>query len=584
MARVLALIWKTNPRQAFILAFFEVSQGVIPIALAYFSGHLVTDVVKAVEVRSLEPVYGSFITVTLIGLVSIMIWPVKNLINSQLRFAVETEVTTQLMQKYARLSVEQRESKEVADLFEKAESYTYRASWVFGWVLDLVSSSIQVVGSLIALWVVSPLLGLVILVSLIPGFLLRFRAEKRERRRWSHNSVSRRIASEYGRPLRSLSSIMDVRLAGLENLFFKRWRDYFTKDQREIIDAERKIVPLSLLSTVFESIVVACVLAWGIIQIVAGVLAVGYFVTLERLVDGVQASMRSIMYFFANNLQDILNTRDFHQFLALPEEIISGDVEIEGMPRIEFDNVWFRYPNTKNYTLKNVSFEITPGEDIALVGENGSGKSTIIKLLLGFYQPTKGQIRIDGIPLQDIDLTSWYRLVGVLFQDFERFAFASLDDNIWFGDITKKKDTSLFHKALKKADIGSLPDKLSHGYESHLMKGIDDDNGTDLSGGQWQRLALARNFFRGAPLLILDEPTSAVDARAEFEIFQHIVREQKDKTTIIISHRFSTVRKAHHIIVIHEGEILEQGTHDQLMTHKNGQYKKLFELQAEGYA
>jgi ABC-type multidrug transport system fused ATPase/permease subunit len=140
MSRVLVLIWKTNPRQAFVLAFFEVLQGVIPIALAYFSGHLVTDVVKAVEVRSFEPVYGSFIAVTLIGLVSIVIWPIKSLIDSQLRFAVETEVTTQLMQKYARLSVEQRESKEVADLFEKAESYTYRASWVFGWVLDLVHS------------------------------------------------------------------------------------------------------------------------------------------------------------------------------------------------------------------------------------------------------------------------------------------------------------------------------------------------------------------------------------------------------------------------------------------------------------
>lgn len=583
MARVLVLIWKTNPRQAFILALLEVSQGIIPIALAYFSGHLVTDVVRAVQTQSFDPIYGSFIMVTSLGLVSIVVWPIKSLIDSQLRFAVETEVTTQLMQKYSRLSVEQRESKEVADLFEKAEGYTYRASWVFGWVLDLVSSSIQVVGSLIALWVVSPLLGLVILISLVPGFLLRFRAEKQERRRWSRNSVSRRIASEYGRPLRSLGSIMDVRLAGLEPLFFKRWREYFTKDQREIIDAERKIMPLSLLSSIFESIVVACVLAWGIIQIVAGVLAVGYFVTLERLVDGVQGSMRSIMYFFANNLQDILNTRDFHQFLALPEEIISGDIKVEGMPRIEFENVWFRYPNAENYALENVSFTIPPGQDVALVGENGSGKSTIIKLLLGFYQPSKGVIKIDGVSLAEIDLASWYKLVGVLFQDFERFSFATLGDNIWFGDIAKHKDAKLLDAALKKADIQSIVKKLAHGYESYLMKGIDDDNGTDLSGGQWQRLALARNFFRTAPILILDEPTSAVDARAEFEIFQHIAHEQKNKTTIIVSHRFSTVRKAHHIIVVYGGKIVEQGTHEELMTHKNGQYKKLFELQAEGY-
>lgn len=583
MARVLLLVWRVSPGKATILVVIEIILALIPIAIAYFSGQLITDIVEAVKTGSPEGIYVSFAWVSILGVGMASLWPITSLLTSQLRYEIETAVTRQLMEKFARLSVAQRESKDVSDLFEKAETYTHRANWVFTWVLNLAADIIQVAGSLVALIVVSPWLGLIILLSLIPGFALRMRTEGKERRRWTHNSVSRRIAQEYSRPLRNMNSIMDVRLAGLEPLFFKRWREYFTKDQREIITAEREVVPFSLASNIFEGIVTAGVLWWGVLQIIAGSLPIGYFVTLERLVSNTQRSMRGIMYFFANSLQDILNTRDYYHFLALPEEIITGTKKVSELPTIEFKNVWFRYPNTSKDVLKNVSFTIMPGQDIALVGENGSGKSTIIKLLLGFYQPTKGQIFIDDVLLSDIDLTFWYKRIGVLFQDFERFAFTTLEDNIWFGDITQKKDKKKLELALEKADIATLPDTLSHGFSSHLMKGIDDDNGTDLSGGQWQRVALARNFFRSAPILILDEPTSAVDARAEFEIFEHIKTQQKDKTTIIISHRFSTVRKAQQIIVIDKGVIVEQGTHDELMTHNDGQYKKLFELQAEGY-
>jgi len=252
-------------------------------------------------------------------------------------------------------------------------------------------------------------------------------------------------------------------------------------------------------------------------------------------------------------------------------------------PRIEFQDVIFTYPMNSEPTVKDISFVVEPGEDIALVGENGSGKTTIIKLLLGIYQPDSGQILIDGVPLERLNKEAYYRRMGALFQDYARMIFTDLGDNIWFGDITRKKRASDLMEAAEKAKLVKLIEKLPHGLKQILSKAYDVENGTDLSGGQWQRVALARGFFRRADVLILDEPTAAVDAKAEFEIFQEIARNQQDKTTIIISHRFSTVRKAQKILVIDGGRVIESGTHGELMKIKDGLYQEMFTLQAEGY-
>ena len=246
---------------------------------------------------------------------------------------------------------------------------------------------------------------------------------------------------------------------------------------------------------------------------------------------------------------------------------------------IEFKNVSFKYPKTDRFILKDFNVKINSGEKIALVGENGGGKTTIIKLLLRFHDVTEGEILINGINIKELDLDKWHQLVGALFQDFIKYQF-TFKENVIFGNLDKKDNIELLKEAIKQSGADKYLEQLPKGIDQVVGKMFDE--GIDLSGGQWQKLALARAFFRNAPLLILDEPTSAIDAKAEYEIFENVQKLQRDKTVIIISHRFSTVRNADRILVLDEGKIIEEGNHEKLM-EKKGLYAELFNLQAEGY-
>jgi ATP-binding cassette subfamily B protein len=267
------------------------------------------------------------------------------------------------------------------------------------------------------------------------------------------------------------------------------------------------------------------------------------------------------------------------------EKTISSPLAPLGIPDsphphvIKFQNVSFKYPSTERFILKNFNITINSGEKIALVGENGAGKTTIIKLLLRFYDVTAGEILINGINIKEIDLDEWHANIGALFQDFIKYQF-SFKENVYFGDLTNTNNEKYLKTAIEKSGANTYLKSLPDNINQRLGKMFE--GGIDLSGGQWQKLALARAFFRDAPILILDEPTSAIDAKAEYEIFQKVQALQKDKTVIIISHRFSTVRHADRILVLSNGKIVEEGAHKNLMSQK-GIYAELFELQAQGY-
>jgi len=248
-------------------------------------------------------------------------------------------------------------------------------------------------------------------------------------------------------------------------------------------------------------------------------------------------------------------------------------------PLIEFKNISFRYPNTKRYILKNFNLSIRTGEKIAFVGENGAGKTTLIKLLLRFYDVTDGEIVVNGINIKHLNLEKWYALIGVLFQEFIKYQF-TFKENVYFGNKKEVNNLDLLKEAIKKSGADEFVKDLPSKYDQTVGKMFKE--GVDLSGGQWQKLALARTFFKNAPILILDEPTSAIDAKAEYEIFQRVQELQKDKTVIIISHRFSTVRNADRILVLDGGRIIEEGNHEILMK-KKGLYAELFNIQAQGY-
>jgi ATP-binding cassette subfamily B protein len=248
-------------------------------------------------------------------------------------------------------------------------------------------------------------------------------------------------------------------------------------------------------------------------------------------------------------------------------------------PLIEFNHVDFSYPHSKKKILQDFSLQIYPGEKVAFVGENGAGKSTIIRLLTRFYDVTNGELLLDGKNIKDLDTQAWYKKIGVLFQDFGRYEH-SVKENIYFGDVTKPVDGESIHVAATLSGAKEFIQKFDAGYDQMLGKTFE--KGEEISTGQWQKIALARAFFRNAPILVLDEPTASIDAKAESEIFERVEKLSKDKTVIIISHRFSTVRNADRIFVIDNGKIIETGNHEKLMK-LDGQYAKLFTLQAKGY-
>jgi len=229
--------------------------------------------------------------------------------------------------------------------------------------------------------------------------------------------------------------------------------------------------------------------------------------------------------------------------------------------------------------LWDVTVAIPTGTLVAVIGPNGAGKTTIIKLLLRFYDVTEGEILINGVNIKEIDLAKWHGMIGALFQDFIKYQF-TFKENVYFGDLSKPKKVKFLKEAIFKSGADRYIKSLPGGKNQVLGKMFS--GGIDLSGGQWQKLALARAFYRNAPFLILDEPTSAIDAKAEYEIFQKVQNLQKDKTVIIISHRFSTVRNADRILVLDGGKIIEEGNHKDLMG-KKGLYEELFTLQAQGY-
>ena len=318
--------------------------------------------------------------------------------------------------------------------------------------------------------------------------------------------------------------------------------------------------------------------------VISGSLGIGQFALYFQQTQNLMLGSHGMLDHYSSINMRNKYIEKYFEFMA-KDKIIHSPVEPITIPNeptptcIEFKNISFRYPNTKRYILKNFNLTIASGEKIALVGENGAGKTTLIKLLLRFYDPIEGEILINGVNIKNINLEKWHKEIGALFQDFIKYQF-TFKENVYFGNQKQIDNITLLKEAIKNSGADQYLKDLPNSYDQTVGKMFKE--GVDLSGGQWQKLALARAFFKNAPILILDEPTSAIDAKAEYEIFQHVQELQKDKTVFIISHRFSTVRNADRILVLDEGRIIEEGNHEALIK-KKGLYEELFNIQAKGY-
>ncbi|MDB5111326.1 MAG: transporter ATP-binding protein, partial [Mucilaginibacter sp.] len=320
-----------------------------------------------------------------------------------------------------------------------------------------------------------------------------------------------------------------------------------------------------------------------IIQTVNGSVTIGELAFLAGSFRQLRSLLEGILTRFTSVSQGAIYLRDFFDFFEIIPKIKHMATALPFPKKIQqgfvFENVGFRYANSERWSNRHLNFTLHPGEKLALVGENGAGKTTLVKLLARLYDPTEGRILLDGVDLRQYELNDLRLNVGIIFQDYLRYQM-SFAQNIAVGNIAQQHNRPLIESSAKQSLADILAAKLPGTYDQQLGKRFAQ--GVELSGGEWQKVALARAYMRDAQLLILDEPTSALDARAEYEVFQRFAELTKDKTAVLISHRFSTVRMADRILVLDQGELIEIGSHEELLL-KGGRYAELFELQRMGY-
>jgi ATP-binding cassette subfamily B protein/ATP-binding cassette subfamily C protein len=573
-------MFRSNPRAAVLVSIGEILQAVVPSAQAVLIG-LTLNALVALDWSSFL-----WLLVVMVGLSMLngILGHFGSYYSTMLQYDIQNYSTELLYLKVNKISLAVREMKDNADKLEIAESYALSLGWLFPQLLGIVARTFALITAFIVLCNLSWVIAVILLIIMIPNAWLTIKKMRAEREYWKNNSVHRRKGWGIRNQMADQKQTVELRVNGLYEYFVKQWRRHITQDRRDEMSINRRYLPYEVWLSLLHDIAILGALIWAGKLIFDGRLEVGFLMTINGLMDNFTNSAYQVVTSLSSVGSDLLKASDYFAYLDLPEEE-DGTVMVEGNrpPKIELRDVTFTYPGSDSPVLKNINLTIEPGRDIAIVGENGSGKTTLIKLLFGLYEPDSGQILVNGIELNKINKASYYRRLGALFQDYARYDFTDLNENIWYGDITRKLRTTDMNDVIAKAKLTSMVAKLPYGLKQILSKRYDDENGTDLSGGQWQRVALARGFWRRPDVLVLDEPTAAVDAKSEYEIFQEIAREQQDKTTIIISHRFSTVRKAEKIYVIDDGRIVESGSHQQLMKIDGGLYSEMFSLQAEGY-
>lgn len=424
---------------------------------------------------------------------------------------------------------------------------------------------------------------LIVLIGTLPEFFVEAKYGKEV---WSIHSSNAEMRRKYWN-LRShfanVSRITELKLFQNTKYFLGAIKELFLSFLKKQKKSEKRKFKLSSISSIFSEIAIAFATIYFIFQVVYGNLQIGTLTFIIASIFSLRQAFSGMFMSFGRQYQDSLFISDVFKFLDIkrvveePEK--SLQLEKSKTPSIVFDNVSFAYPGTSKTVLKNLNLEIKAGEKVAIIGVNGAGKTTLVKLLCRFYDTTKGNIFIGGHNLKEVDLKSWYRKIGAIFQDYANYHFL-VKDSIAIGRTGEKTDLQKVKDSAKASEADIFIEEWEDNYRQMLGKQFE--GGVEPSIGQWQKLALARTFYRDPRILILDEPTSSIDAEAESKIFNRLEKLPKDRSVILISHRFSTVRHADKIAVIEKGTIKEYGTHEELMT-LDKTYAKLFNLQAKGY-
>ena len=578
---VLRIYRRAVGKKSIFFVIYRLYSSIIPSVTAVIVGYAVTSITTSIATQDFLPVIMLAAILLSIEIVSLIL----NVINSFLSIRTNQEiyifVSEQITTQFIRIPLAVRESREFADKFNRVRDFGDSIAYVSSNLIEVVAAIISLISIVVATLTVSPIVTLVVILASVPSSIITLKLSASQRINWREYTRDRRISWTIEQKLLNSNNALEVEMNGLSGHLIRHMIKLRRRSQEQDIVDRRKYLWPQFGANALETIASYGVLIFVAIEIILRHLEIGQFFTVRTLLTQLNNNISALFNCISTVNENLVNATDYMEYMQIPPRP-TGDIKVETTPKIEFRNVSFSYPNSKVKAIDNVSFCLNPGESIAIVGENGAGKTTLIKLLVGAYEPSDGIIMINDQPFSRIDRESYLSHIGALFQEFARYDFATLGENVWYGDVSRKYSEKDIKSALAKADLAGIEKRYDKGLDQILSKDFDEKSTADLSGGQWQRLSIARAFFRSPNVLLLDEPTAAIDAKSEYEIFQNIVQSQQGKSTIIISHRFSTVRKADSIIVLSQGRIVESGTHDELIAQK-GLYKEMFELQAEGY-
>lgn len=586
--KLLELAWAMDKRITFLYYFTAAVGALIPIGVNFLLKLLIDhlQLAQASIIPTVSLILVFVLTarylVSLVG--DLVYWSYnQSYLDYIFRYKLQNEITLKFHRKISNLDIAYFENPKVQDLITKTRD---TMQWRVPDFLRIFSYLFRdIVGYVAAFLVLIPFgwwIPLVATIITIPRLYLRAKYGAIQWSMWGSGAPQTRKLWYFAYLLQEPTAVKEIRISqSAEALLakFKSLQSFLFELNKKPLDTYLKI---STIPPVFEILIIILISYKFLPSIVAGVLTIGSFTLLINMLEELSKRAANASAKFGELYEDSLYLRYYFEFLTLPpllkvpEKPIIFE-EIKKPPIIEFRNVSFRYHDGPK-VLHNISFVIAPGESVALVGPNGAGKTTIIKLLCRFYDVSEGEIIINGVNIKQLDLSNWYKFLGTLFQEFIHYHF-SVRDNITLGAPEKKDDGAMI-EAARKSGAAEFIEKFPKKYDQMLGREFED--GEELSGGQWQKLAIARAFYEEPPVLILDEPTSAIDAEAEYEIFNNLEKQYKDKTLILISHRFSTVRNANKIFVIDNGRIVEIGSHNELMK-LGGKYAKMFNVQAKGY-
>lgn len=497
-----------------------------------------------------------------------------------MRFRIKTAMSDVMYERFCAIEFWRYDDKDTIDMYERAKEFAQFFPYIFARLADVVTHTFTFVFTVWALIAINAWLGLAVVLAAVPSVIVQFRLSRLNANHWRKNVETRRRASWIEWEMLKPQKMIDLRLYGLVRHLLDMRMALLEKDQKTRIDFERKFLAKRLGAELFQAVVEVGALVWVVYEIVAHRQPIGQFLFVQQTAGRALGSVSSLVSTVNSMDEDLANLFDYQRFMELPIAKQGGKTVPALHRDIRLKDVSFRYPGSDTLVLDRINLTIKRGQHVALVGENGAGKTTLLKLLAGLYKPVSGEVVVDGVPLKSANIQTWHRQLGVLSQNFTQYDFATVAENVWFGDVSKTPSQERVNAALREAEAAKFVAKLPKGVDSYVNQWMESDDGVkgvDLSGGQWQRLALARNFYRDSPIIILDEPTSAIDALAEARIFDRLFQ-QKQKTIITVSHRLSTIEKADMIFMLAHGKVVEHGTHAELVA-QHGAYYHMFESQ-----